>query len=158
MSIAIITGSGGLIGSEASRYFAAKGLDVIGIDNDMRAYFFGEDSSTRWNSNGLKEELGDRYTHCSLDIRDDTAIDNLFAKYGTEIKLIVHTAAQPIARLGSQGTEDRFFSQRGWNFEFIRSHSSVRPRSCIHLHIDQQSLWRPPKLFYRSKKKQHALK
>ena len=95
MSVAIITGSAGLIGSEASAYFAEKGMDVVGIDNDMRQQFFGKDASTQWNRDRLEESLGDKYTHENIDIRDDDAIKNLFGRYGRDIKLILHTAAQP---------------------------------------------------------------
>jgi CDP-paratose 2-epimerase len=95
MSVAIITGSAGLIGSEASQYFAGKGLDVVGIDNDMRRYFFGEEASTRRQQTRLEQSLGARYTHVNADIRDDEVIDRLFAHYGSQISLVVHTAAQP---------------------------------------------------------------
>ncbi len=95
MSIAIVTGSAGLIGSEASRHFATQGLKVIGIDNDMRAEFFGPEASTNWSRTQLEKDLGENYEHVNADIRDDDMIDNLFKKYGDEIKLIVHTAAQP---------------------------------------------------------------
>lgn len=95
MSIAIVTGSAGLIGSEASRHFANQGLMVVGIDNDMRSEFFGAEASTLWQRQRLQEELGDNYYHVDGDIRDDILMGNLFAEYGTDIKLIVHTAAQP---------------------------------------------------------------
>lgn len=95
MSIAIVTGSAGLIGSEASRHFASQGLMVVGIDNDMRSEFFGGEASTLWQRQRLQEELGDKYYHVDGDIRDDILMGNLFAEYGADIKLIVHTAAQP---------------------------------------------------------------
>ena len=95
MSIAIVTGSAGLIGSEASRHFAKSGLTVVGIDNDMRAEFFGAEASTKWQQSQLEKELGDSYVHVSGDIRDDEMIENLYKKYSSDIKLIVHTAAQP---------------------------------------------------------------
>jgi CDP-paratose 2-epimerase len=95
MSIAIVTGSAGLIGSEASRHFATQGLTVVGIDNDMRKEFFGEEASTSWQRQQLKDELGDNYIHLDADIRDQDAMGQLFEKYGSDIKLIVHTAAQP---------------------------------------------------------------
>jgi CDP-paratose 2-epimerase len=94
MGIVIVTGSAGLIGSEAAKHFAAKGFDVVGIDNDMRAVFFGEDASTSWMRDELTRTLK-RYTHRSIDVRDRDAIDDIFKHYGTEIKLVVHTAAQP---------------------------------------------------------------
>ncbi|MEA5470048.1 NAD-dependent epimerase/dehydratase family protein, partial [Spirulina sp. 06S082] len=95
MSIAIITGSAGLIGSEASRFFASQGLEIVGIDNDMRRVFFGDDASTTWNRQRLEKDLGEKYTHVAIDIRDREAIENLFKQYGKEIILVIHTAAQP---------------------------------------------------------------
>lgn len=95
MSVAIITGSAGLVGSEAATFFAQQGMDVVGVDNDMRRTFFGDDASTRWNRQRLEDSLGDRYQHVTADIRDDAAIDDLFARYKNDIKLVVHTAAQP---------------------------------------------------------------
>jgi len=95
MSVAVITGSAGLIGSEAARYFADQGMDVVGIDNDMRRLFFGEDASTRWQRRRLEQALGSRYRHVDADIRDDAAVDDLFRRYGPGIALVVHTAAQP---------------------------------------------------------------
>jgi CDP-paratose 2-epimerase len=94
MSIVIVTGSSGLIGSEAARFFHAQGFDVVGIDNDMRAYFFGPEASTSWNTDRLTRELP-RFTPVTADIRDNTAIDTLFARYGADIALVVHCAAQP---------------------------------------------------------------
>jgi len=95
MTVAIITGSAGLIGSEASKFFAGQGMDVVGIDNDMRRVFFGDDASTTWNRQRLEKELGGKYTHWEIDIRDQEAISQLFQKYGKDISLIIHTAAQP---------------------------------------------------------------
>ena len=95
MNIAVVTGSAGLIGSEASRYFASRDMTVIGVDNDMRREFFGEEASTAWQLHQLQEELGTAYRHVNGDIRDNEQMDQLFSEYGTDIKLIVHTAAQP---------------------------------------------------------------
>jgi CDP-paratose 2-epimerase len=95
MSVAVVTGSAGLIGSEAARHFAEAGLVVLGIDNDMRRYFFGDDASTDWQRKRLEHQLGARYRHAEIDIRDTAAIDRLFAKYGSEIKVVVHAASQP---------------------------------------------------------------
>ena len=95
MSIAIVTGSAGLIGSESSRHFASRGMTVVGIDNDMRQEFFGPEASTRWQQKQLEGELGSSYVHVDGDIRDEKLIDDLFAKYGRDIELVVHAAAQP---------------------------------------------------------------
>jgi CDP-paratose 2-epimerase len=66
MSIAIVTGSAGLIGAEAVRFLTEKGMDVVGIDNDMRQYFFGEGASTRWSWERLCREIPS-YRHESVD-------------------------------------------------------------------------------------------
>ncbi len=95
MTIAIVTGSAGLIGSEAARHFASRGLTVIGIDNDMRRQFFGDDASTRWQQYELQSELGSAYRHVDGDIRDELLIKNIFAEYSSDIVLVVHAAAQP---------------------------------------------------------------
>jgi CDP-paratose 2-epimerase len=95
VSVAVITGSSGLIGSEAAIYFGALGLDVVGIDNDMRRVFFGADASTDWNRRRVQETLGKKYVHHDLDIRDRDAILSMFRRYGSAIELVIHTAAQP---------------------------------------------------------------
>jgi CDP-paratose 2-epimerase len=92
--VVLITGSAGLIGSEAVRFFAKLGYHVVGVDNDMRKYFFGEEASSLWNRDELLE-LFDNYSHRDVDIRDEIAVKELFQHYGSEISLIIHAAAQP---------------------------------------------------------------
>jgi CDP-paratose 2-epimerase len=94
MSVAIITGSSGLIGSEAASFFHARGFTVVGVDNNLREYFFGADASTAWNTERLNRALRN-FTHSALDIRDREGIFNLFRRYGRDVTLVVHTAAQP---------------------------------------------------------------
>lgn len=94
MSVAIVTGSSGLVGSESVRFLHGQGLDVVGIDNNMRAYFFGADGSTDWNARRLEQALP-RYSHVVLDIRDQDGLRKVFARYGTDIRIVVHCAAQP---------------------------------------------------------------
>ena len=89
MSVALVTGSAGLIGSEAVRHFAGLGLDVVGIDNDMRSQFFGPEASTAWNVLRLTSELGDAYTHHDVDIRDRDTLAGIFRKYGREIAVVI---------------------------------------------------------------------
>jgi CDP-paratose 2-epimerase len=92
--LAIVTGSGGLIGSESVRHFVAAGFDVLGIDNDMRAEFFGRDASTA----PVTETLRRRYPEfmaLDLDVRDAEGIERLFAEHAGRIELVIHTAAQP---------------------------------------------------------------
>jgi CDP-paratose 2-epimerase len=94
LSTVIVTGSSGLIGSETVRFFHAQGFDVVGVDNDLRAYFFGADASTGWNTGQLTGALP-RFRHVAADIRDEAAMQALFQHYGRDIALIVHCAAQP---------------------------------------------------------------
>ncbi|HEY7873746.1 MAG TPA: NAD-dependent epimerase/dehydratase family protein [Actinomycetota bacterium] len=95
MSVCIVTGSGGLIGSEAATYFAGLGLDVAGIDNDMRRVFFGDEASTSWKVGELKRDLDARYEHHDVDVRDRAAMNRIFERYGSAVALVIHTAAQP---------------------------------------------------------------
>ena len=94
MKICLITGSAGLIGAEAVRFFCSKGYRVLGIDNDMRREFFGDEASTDWSRRDLEAKHSE-YAHFSIDIRDRERIEALFREYGADIEVVVHTAAQP---------------------------------------------------------------
>ena len=94
MSVIIVTGSGGLIGSQAVTHFAKLTDEIVGIDNNMRADFFGPDASTDWVIEDLSSRL-DNYHHVNSDIRDTDRITALFSEYGSDISLVVHAAAQP---------------------------------------------------------------
>lgn len=94
MSVIIITGSAGLIGAEAVSFFAEKGFEIVGVDNDMRRYFFGEDAGTGWSRRRLEERFSS-YRHVEADIRDQDAMERLFAHHGRSVALVIHTAAQP---------------------------------------------------------------
>src|ERR1700716_3631316 len=94
MPLAIITGSGGLIGSESVRYFVQAGFDVIGLENDMRSQFFGPTASTRPSTDELLQRFPE-FRSLEVDIRDTDAVTKVFAEHAREIELIVHTAAQP---------------------------------------------------------------
>ena len=94
MSVVLITGSCGLVGSESVKFFASKGFDIIGIDNNSRLEFFGKDGDINW----IKKDLIDcykNYTHKNVDIRNYSALEKIFKKYRSSIKLIIHSAAQP---------------------------------------------------------------
>lgn len=94
MPVAIVTGSAGLIGSESVKALHQKGFTVVGIDNDMRSYFFGKEASTADNNRTLVDRLPNYQPH-AVDIRDWNATETLFRKFGSDIKLVIHTAAQP---------------------------------------------------------------
>ncbi|EKD23703.1 MAG: hypothetical protein ACD_81C00190G0004 [uncultured bacterium] len=93
MKYALITGSAGLIGSESTKFFIGKGYRVVGIDNDMRKYFFGEEASTAWNEKQLEEQFKGDYIHYSVDIRNNEEIEKIFQQY--QFDIVIHTAAQP---------------------------------------------------------------
>jgi CDP-paratose 2-epimerase len=93
-SVAIVTGSGGLIGSESVRHLIEQGLEVVGIENDMRSYFFGPEAST----SPVTEELcaaHPQFRSAELDIRDAEGVQRLFAEHAGSIAVVIHTAAQP---------------------------------------------------------------
>lgn len=94
MNIALITGSAGLIGSEAVDFFSSSFDLVLGIDNNLRQYFFGSDGSTEWNKSRLKEKYPN-YLHLNVDIREVSQLERVYKEYGEDIKLVLHTAAQP---------------------------------------------------------------
>ena len=94
MSVVIITGSTGLVGSEAVNFFCEKGFDVIGIDNNLRKFFFGKDGSTSWIKNRLLKK-NNNFKNFSTDIRNFENLSKIFKKYSKNISLILHCAAQP---------------------------------------------------------------
>ena len=94
MSIALITGSSGLVGSEATNFFHDKGFDVIGIDNNLRKFFFGKNGSTSWVKSKLVKR-NKNYKHFNIDIRNKDKLEKIFKKYKKNISVIIHCAAQP---------------------------------------------------------------
>lgn len=94
MTVAVVTGAGGLVGSTACRRYSTLFDSVVGVDNDSRATFFGADASTAWAISQLVADCPN-FIHINADIRDRDAVGRVFAEYGTDIKLIVHAAAQP---------------------------------------------------------------
>jgi CDP-paratose 2-epimerase len=94
MSVVMVTGSAGLIGSESVQFFCQLGYTVIGIDNDMRCYFFGEGASTRWKRELLMRDYSN-YIHYDADIRNPSLMEAIFREYNSDLRLIIHTAAQP---------------------------------------------------------------
>jgi CDP-paratose 2-epimerase len=95
MPTAIVTGSGGLIGSESAAHFVRQGYDVVGLENDMRAQFFGPEASTQHTTDRLLSELGDSFRSLEVDIRDLDGVERVFAEHRHSLELVIHTAAQP---------------------------------------------------------------
>ena len=94
MSLVLITGSCGLVGSESCTFFAEKGFEILGVDNNSRKSFFGKDGDIGWIKNKLKRDIN-KYNHFNLDIRDYNGLEKIFKKYKKRIKLVIHSAAQP---------------------------------------------------------------
>jgi CDP-paratose 2-epimerase len=95
MPVAIVTGSGGLVGSESVRHFVSAGFDVVGVDNDLRAYFFGESASTRGQTERLADTYPDEFHPMEIDVRDSDGIDRVFRTHRGAVEIVVHAAAQP---------------------------------------------------------------
>jgi CDP-paratose 2-epimerase len=94
MSVLVVTGFGGLVGSAVVEHFHSRFDKIIGIDNNLRSYFFGEDGSVAWNIDKLKEKY-ENLNVFDYDIRDLNTLETLFLEYGNEITMIIHSAAQP---------------------------------------------------------------
>lgn len=129
MSVAIVTGSAGLIGAEAVRCFAGHGFDVVGIDNDMRRTFFGDEASTLNNRRTLERSLKN-YTHVDADIRDKAAMGAVFARYAKDIAVVIHAAAQPSHDWAARDPETDFTVNAGGTMtllELVRAHCPEAP-------------------------------
>ncbi len=144
MSTVVVTGSGGLIGSEAVAHFIRAGYDVVGVENDMRAQFFGPDASTSRTTTRLQQEFPSEFRSVALDIRDAEGILALF-------KTLDLGGGHPhgraaLARLGGVGPADGLRRQRQRHDEPARGHPPDAPRGDVHLHLDQQGLRRHAQL------------
>jgi CDP-paratose 2-epimerase len=130
MAVAVVTGSAGLIGSEAAAFFAGQGLEVVGIDNDMRRYFFGAEASTAATRARLERQLRG-YSHSAADIRDGEAIQALFARYGRAIKLVLHTAAQPSHDWAAREPETDFAVNATGTLNLLEATRKHAPEACF---------------------------
>ena len=127
MPTVIVTGSGGLIGSEAAAHFARAGFDVVGVDNDMRAYFFGPEASTSHTSARLLEQFPDQFRLESIDIRDADGILRLFQRVGADLELVVHTAAQPSHDWAASEPQTDFGVNANGTLNLLEATRQVRP-------------------------------
>lgn len=128
MKTILVTGSSGLIGSQACRFFANKGFKVLGIDNDMRSYFFGSEASTISNKKKLEEDLGEYIKSFDVDIRDYSTLERIYKDYHPE--LVIHAAAQPSHDWASKEplTDFAINAQGTLNLlELTRLHSPLSP-------------------------------
>jgi CDP-paratose 2-epimerase len=105
MSVALITGSAGLIGAESCRLFAEQGFDIVGIDNDMRRYSFGAAASTPARRN--LEQNPARYRHVDADIGDEHALADVFSRRGKNIAAVVPHGRTAVSRRARTGVISR---------------------------------------------------
>src|SRR5215813_9042720 len=118
MNNLLVTGSSGLIGSEVVEHFARRGWDVHGVDNNMRAIFFGPSGDTRWNQHRLEAKYK-KFRHHELDIRDRSGIQSLLETIRPS--LIVHCAAQPSHDLAAARPFDDFDTNAGGTLNLLEA-------------------------------------
>jgi CDP-paratose 2-epimerase len=127
----LVTGSSGLIGSEVCRYFSQQGWEVHGVDNNLRAYFFGPKGDTRWNQHRLQEDLK-HFHHHELDVRDRKGVMMLMEELHPEV--IVHTAAQPSHDLAAKMPFDDFDTNAGGTLNLLEAtHQHVQESVFVHM-------------------------
>lgn len=139
MTVCIVTGSAGLIGSEAARYFADKGLSVVGIDNDMRSRFFGEAASTAWNRQRLEREVTG-YRHEAVDIRDREALAAVFRRLGKDVGAVVHCAAQPSHDWAAKDVHTDFSVNANGTLNLLESVRQFCPEA-VFLHMSTNKVY-----------------
>jgi len=158
VSTVIVTGSSGLVGSAAAAFFSEKGFNVIGIDNDSRKLFFGEEASTKSTGLALKSKLENFSLH-EIDIREFEAIERLFSKAGEGIFAVIHCAAQPshdwAARdpmtdfaINAVGTLNLLEATRRYSpsarFIFMSTNKVYGDRPNSFDYEEKESRWSPP--------------
>ena len=143
MSVVIVTGSAGLIGSEAVRHFAALGLDVVGIDNDMRRQFFGAEASTAWNVLRLDQRARRRRTPTATSTSaTGTRSRRSSDGYGRDIALVIHTAAQPSHDWAVRDPYTDFGVNAVGTLNVLQNDARALPRGAVHPLLDQQGVRR----------------
>ena len=130
MSVALITGSAGLVGSEAVKFFCDKGFDVVGIDNNLRKFFFGKDGSTSWVKKKLKKDYKNFYNY-DTDIRNFNSLEKIFRKYSKKISIIIHCAAQPSHDYGKNYPTIDFNVNATGTLNLLELTKKFCPESCF---------------------------
>jgi len=137
MSTLLVTGSSGLIGSEVVDYFCKLGWEVYGVDNNMRAAFFGPDGDTRWNQHRL-EATHQHFHHHELDIRDRHGVDTLLKMLRPA--LIVNTAAQPSHDLAASRPFDDFEVNATGTLNLLEATRRHSPRA-VFVHMSTNKVY-----------------
>src|SRR4051794_12180207 len=129
MPTVIVTGSGGLIGSEAVAHFARAGYQVVGIENDMRARFFGPDASTSPTTRSLQEEFPTEFRVEALDIRDAEGVLRVFQRVAGDLAAVIHTAAQPSHDWAASDPQTDFGVNANGTMNLLEATRRVRPEA-----------------------------
>src|SRR4051794_13611646 len=129
MSTVIVTGSGGLIGSEAVAHFVQAGHDVVGIENDMRSRFFGPDASTARTTTRLLDEFDAEFRSEELDIRDADGVLRLFERIGPDLAAVIHTAAQPSHDWAASDPPTDFGVNANGTMNLLEATRKIRPEA-----------------------------
>ncbi len=133
----LVTGSSGLIGSEVVAWFSTNGWEVHGIDNNMRADFFGPAGDTRWNQRRLAERFP-QFRHHEVDIRDRAKVDEAVASIGPTA--IVHAAAQPSHDLAASRPFDDFDVNAGGTLNLLEAVRRHNPE-CVFVHLSTNKVY-----------------
>lgn len=133
MDIVLVTGSGGLVGAETVRYYGDRADLVVGVDNDLRAHFFGNEASTAWQVRELTERYGERYRHEHADVRDREHIEGLVAELGSDLSLIVHAAAQPSHDWAARDAHTDFTVNAGGTLTLLEALRQHAPQAAFVL-------------------------
>jgi len=137
MPLILVTGSSGLVGSEVVRHFDALGWQVIGVDNNMRRDFFGQEGDTRWNQQRLLT-LCKQFRHVELDIRDRVGVLGQMASIKTD--LVVHTAAQPSHDLAARRPFDDFDVNAGGTLNLLEATRRYCPEA-VFVHMSTNKVY-----------------
>ncbi len=116
------------------------GLDIVGIDNDMRRHFFGAEASTKWNLRRIEAALGNNYTHHDLDIRDEEAIEALFRHHGGNVSLVIHAAAQPSHEWAAQHPSTDFAVNAGGTLNLLEATRKYAPEA-VFIHLSTNKVY-----------------
>src|SRR5690349_10346020 len=127
MSTVVVTGSGGLIGSEAVAHFIRAGYDVVGVENDMRSQFFGPEASTSRTTTRLREQFPDEFRNVELDIRDAEGILALFRTL--DLAAVIHTAAQPSHDWAASDPQTDFGVNANGTMNLLEATRQTRPEA-----------------------------
>lgn len=133
----LVTGSSGLIGSEAVMAYCKMGCDVIGVDNDMRKEFFGISGSTAWNAKKLSKEFKN-YTHRNIDIRDESKIPKLFMDFKPDFT--IHCAGQPSHDLAAKIPFKDFSINANGTLNLLESFRTYCPDS-VFIHMSTNKVY-----------------